>query len=90
MVNRISTWGLGATALYALFVVYLFSYAESCTETFCGLVALLAGMPWLLLLDLLGGDGYASGIYGWASIILNIIVLYFALASLQRWIKGRP
>jgi hypothetical protein len=87
MMSKISTWGISAAAVYLLLVAALFLYAKSCTETFCGLVALLAGLPWLPLLDFLGGDSYASGAYSWLSIILNIFVLYFLFATIQRWVK---
>ncbi len=87
MVNKLSTWGAAAVVIYGLFIGFLFFYATSCTEAFCGLIALLAGMPWLLLLDMLGGDSYASGIFGWVSIILNILILYFLFATLQRWMR---
>lgn len=85
MMKKISTWGVAAVVVYVLFTTFLFVYSINCTETFCGLVALIAGMPWLWLLDTLGGDSYNSGVFGWASIILNILVLYFIFAALQQW-----
>lgn len=88
--SKISKWGASAVVIYALLVALLFWYATSCTETYCGLMALLAGMPWLLLFDLFGGDSYASGVFGWISIILNIVILYFLFAMLQKkWLKSR-
>lgn len=89
MVNKLSTWGIVGVVVYGLLVASLFFYATSCTEAFCGLMALLAGMPWLLLLDLVGGDSYASGAFGWISIILNALILYFLFAALQKWAKRR-
>ena len=85
----ISTWGGIAVVTYLVFVASLFYYATHCIETFCGLVALLAGMPWLLFLDILGGDSYNAGYFDWISIFLNIVVLYVAFAALQKFLKKK-
>src|SRR3989344_3122959 len=85
--NRVSRWGAVAVAVYLISVVFLFIYATNCTETFCGLLALLAGMPWLLFLDFLGGDSYNTSLFGWVAIALNVLILYFIFATIQRWMK---
>ena len=85
--NQVSRRGIVAVAIYLVLVIFLFIYATNCTETFCGLTALLAGMPWLLLLDFLGGDSYNAGLLGWVVIILNVVVLYFLFSTIQKWAK---
>jgi len=70
--------------VYILLAIALFAYATNCTGTFCGLVALLVGMLWLLFLDFVGGDSYHSGIFGWIAIGLNIVILDFIFATLQK------
>jgi len=87
IMKYISTWGIIAVGIYLVLVISLFTYATSCTETFCGLVALLAGMPWLLLLDLVGGDSYNTGLLGWLAISLNLVILYFIFAALQKRVQ---
>lgn len=83
MLSKVSSWGIIAVVIFLIATASLFLYATSCTETFCGLIALLAGMPWLLFLDFVGGDSYNSGIFGWVAIGLNVVILYFIFAVLQ-------
>lgn len=84
---KISRWGTCAAGVYLLIIGILFVYATNCTETFCGLMAVLGGMPWLLILDLVGGDSYNAGFIGQIAIVANVIVLYFLFAALQKWLK---
>lgn len=87
MANKISSWGIGAVSVYVMAVIALFVYATNCTGTLCGLLALMAGMPWLLLVDVLGEDSYSAGYLGWCAMALNAIFLYFLFAALQKWLS---
>lgn len=89
MFNKISGWGMGAVIVYIVGVIWLFIYATNCVGDFCGLTALLAGMPWFLILDIFGGDSYTSGLFGWVSIILNIVFLYLIFSQLQKHIQRK-
>lgn len=76
-------WGLVAVGVYICATILLFFYATTCSQTFCGLMIVLTGMPWLLVLDYLGGDSYNSGVFGFIAVLLNIMVFYFFFAFLQ-------
>ena len=83
-----SKWGLGASGAYILFGGALFYYATHCTETYCGLVALVAGLPWLLFLDLIGGDSYNAGTFvGIGTVVLNGVLLYLLFAWIEKRVK---
>jgi len=87
--NLVSRWGVIAGGAYILFVVFLFYYASNCVGGFCGLMALLAAMPWLYLFDFLGGDIYDSGAFGYVFVALNVIIFYLLFSYLERRFKKR-
>ena len=88
MMKKISVWGAVAVLLYLGFVGFLFMYVSNCEGMFCEAGVLLAVLPWFFLFDMnsLPVEGYALF---WILVIVDMLILYFLFAALQKWMQNR-
>jgi hypothetical protein len=94
MLKRVSTWGAAVVVIYFALIGLLFYLASDCRGMFCEAVVVLGIIPWSIIFE----DGISfqfSGthiefdnmIWFWAAVTLNVLILYFAFAALQKWLK---
>lgn len=94
--HKISSYGVAVVLIYLAIIAWLFYTAQNCSGMFCGAVIVVGILPWsalfedgIPLVDFL--NAYISAdhmIWYWALVILNILILYFLSAALQRWLRG--
>lgn len=90
MVNNISKWGMAAVITYIISVGVLFTYIANCQGMFCDAGIVLAILPWAIFFE----DGLETPFFEidgmawfWSMVMLNIFILYFIFARLQKWIQ---
>lgn len=80
-----SKWGFGGALFYLAIAFVLFKYAMSCVGYLCGLVALSAAMPWIVIVNWLNLEiGVSGWPLFWIFVALNAIIIYFIFYALQR------
>lgn len=96
MGNKISWWGAASVFVYLGFVGYLFQYTETCLGMFCDVAIVAAILPWVIFWE----DGFQVNLLGvnfnwdgmswfWALVVVNVLILYFIFAWLQKRFQGR-
>ena len=92
--NRVSRWGAVAVAVYFALVGLLFYSATDCYGLFCGAVIIVVILPWSIIFEngihlQFGGINIESDsmIWFWTAAVLNVLILYFIFAAIQKWMK---
>lgn len=92
--KKISTSGLVAVGVYALFSIWIFHEVSICTGMFCEAGIVVTILPWILFFDY-GLDksifgvklNISSDFWYWFFVLLNVLILYFLFAFIQRKLK---
>jgi len=89
IMKYISTWGIVAVLAHTAFVVYIFSIVEDCLGMFCETGILLAVLPWFFLSDNFIPIPFYNDMVFWSLVALDTLLIYFAFATLQKFLKRK-
>ncbi len=83
---RFSKWGVYVAISYIAFVALLLVSVQNCRGDFCSAGILLAVLPWFPFFDEVNLPVNGMTLF-WMLVVLDILILYFLFAAVERWVK---